>query len=162
MAQVYLGLGSNIDAEANLRFGVNELRQRFGEAELSDVYCNAALGFEGDDFLNLVVRLESGETIAGLQNQIAEIHNMVGRQRGEEKFSSRPLDIDLLLYDDLVIDEPPLCLPRSDILRYSFVLRPLSELAPDLIHPETGRTLAQHWRAFDGASHPLTPVRMIL
>ena len=162
MAQVYLGLGSNIDAEANLRFGVNELRQRFCELELSDVYRNAALGFEGDDFLNLVIRLQSGETIVSLQNQIAEIHKMVGRQRGEEKFSSRPLDIDLLLHDDLVIDEPPLCLPRSDILKYSFVLRPLSELAPDLIHPETGRTLAHHWRAFDSASHPLTPVRVIL
>ena len=162
MATVYLGLGSNIDPEENLRIGVRELRRRFGDVVLSDIYQSAAVGFDGADFLNLVVRLESSDTAANIHEQIEAIHKMTGRLPGKEKYSSRPLDIDLLLFDDLVINAAPLRLPRPDILEYSFVLRPISEIAPDLIHPETGQTLADHWRAYDEASHPLTPVWFIL
>jgi 2-amino-4-hydroxy-6-hydroxymethyldihydropteridine diphosphokinase len=162
MATVYLGLGSNIDPEENLRIGVRELRRRYGDVVLSDVYQSAAVGFDGADFLNLVVRLESSDTAASIHEQIEAIHEMAGRQPGKERYSSRPLDIDLLLLDDLVLDDGPLRLPRPDILEYSFVLRPISEIAPDLIHPETGQTLAEHWRAFDESRHPLTPVRVIL
>lgn len=162
MAKVYLGLGSNIDPEENLRRGVRELRQRFGELELSGVYRSAAVGFEGDDFLNLVVGMETTDSPLAINDQIEEIHRIVGRRRGEERYSSRSLDIDLLLYEDLVVDEPPLRLPRSDILEYSFVLRPFAELAPELVHPQTGRTLAKHWQAFDEQSHPLEPVHVIL
>ncbi len=162
MAKVYLGLGSNIDAEENLRRGLQELRRRYGDLDMSAVYRSAAIGFEGDDFLNLVVGMDTNETPLGINEQIEAIHRIVGRRRGEERFSSRSLDIDLLLYDDLILDEPPLRLPRTDILDYSFVLRPIAELAPDLVHPETGRTLADHWQAFDERSQPLTPVSVIL
>ena len=162
MALVYLGLGSNIDAEENLGLGVRELQRRFGELSLSDVYRSAAVGFEGADFLNLVAGMESSETPVDIHEQIEAIHKMAGRERGAARYSSRPLDIDLLLYGDLVTDGPPLRLPRPDVLEFSFVLRPLSELAPDLVHPETGKSLAEHWREFDAASHPLTPVRVIL
>ena len=162
MATVYLGLGSNIDAEENLRVGVGELRQRFGKLELSAVYRSAAVGFEGDDFLNLVVGLQTSVSPASIYAQIETIHNSAGRQREKVKLSSRPLDIDLLLHDDLIVDEPPVCLPRADILEYSFVLRPIAELAPDLVHPVTGQSMSEHWQAFDQDSHPLMPVRVIL
>jgi len=162
MASVYLGLGSNIDPEENLRLGVRELRRRFGELDISRTFRSAAFGFEGADFLNLAVGLESNQTPADIHDQIEAIHEMAGRQRGESRYSSRRLDIDLLLYDELVIDEPPLRLPRSDVLKFSFVLKPLSELAPNLIHPESGKSLATHWREFDAASHPITPVSDIL
>ncbi len=162
MAAVFLGLGSNVEAEDNLRLGVRELRSRFGDLVLSDTYKNAAVGFEGADFLNLVVGLESDQSPSAIHAQIEAIHDMAGRQRGEPRFSSRPLDIDLLLCGDLIVDESPVRLPRSDILKYSFVLRPMSEIAPDLIHPVTGRSLADHWREFDATSHPLTPVGVIL
>ena len=91
-----------------------------------------------------------------------DIEDACGRVRGAEKFSPRSLDIDLLLYDDQVIDSPPLRIPRSDILEYAFVLRPLAELAPGIKHPVTGRTLADHWADFDQASQPLVPVADIL
>ena len=162
MARVYLGLGSNIDPENNLRRGIRELGERFGELELSAVYRSAAVGFEGDDFLNLVAGLDTDASPAVINDEIEVIHRLAGRRRGEEKFASRPLDIDLLLYDDLIVDDPPLRLPRADILEYSFVLRPLAELAPELRHPCTGRTLAEHWRDFDKTSQPLTPVSGIL
>jgi 2-amino-4-hydroxy-6-hydroxymethyldihydropteridine diphosphokinase len=162
VAIIYLGLGSNIDSEDNLRLGVRELRRRYGELQVSDLYKNAAVGFEGPDFLNLVVACESTATPVEVHEQIESIHRMAGRYREEERFSSRPLDIDLLLYDDLVINEGPVRIPRSDVLEFSFVLRPLAELAPDLVHPVTKRTMAEHWQLFDSASHPLTPVSVIL
>lgn len=162
MAKVYLGLGSNIDPERNLQTGIDELRRRFGNLELSRVYRNKAQGFEGADFLNLVVGLESEATPAQIDAEIERIHALVGRRRGEEKFTSRPLDIDLLLYDDLVTDGPGPRLPRADILQYSFVLRPLAEIAPAVVHPQTGKTIDAHWREFDAPGEALTPVDVIL
>ena len=160
MSRVYLGLGSNVEAEKNLRNAVSELRCRYGEIRLSRVYRNAALGFEGDEFLNLVVGFESDESPAGILGDIAAIHAIAGRIRGPDRFRSRTLDIDLLLYGGLV--DPGLRVPRPDILSYSFVLRPLAELAPREVHPQTGRTYAAHWQEFDANSHPLTPVDVIL
>ncbi len=162
MAVVYLGLGSNIDAEKNLRLAVTELRRLFGEVAVSPVYRSAALGFEGPDFLNLVVALEAEMSPFELIEHIERIHSMAGRKRGPDRYSSRPLDIDLLLYGDRVDPEPPLRLPRRDILEHSFVLRPLADIAPDAVHPVTGRTIGDHWREFDRGSHTLTPVDLIL
>ena len=141
MATVYLGLGSNIEPEKNLGQAVRELRRRYGELDVSTVYRSKAVGFEGDDFLNLVVRLRSEESPFEICEEIERLHNLSGREREGEKWVSRPLDIDLLLYNDLVMKERPVRVPRDDVLRYSFVLRPMAELAPDLVHPETGRTM---------------------
>ena len=161
-AIVYLGLGSNVEPETNLGLAVRELRSRYGELELSTVYRNAAVGFDGDDFLNLVVRLQSHEKAAAICEQIELIHNQAGRRRSGNKWEARPLDIDLLLYNDEIIDEPPVRVPRSDVLEYSFVLGPLAEIAPDLIHPVSGQTLQQHWQEFDKSCHPLEAVGVIL
>ena len=155
MAKVYLGLGSNIDPEKNLRLGIGELGARFGMLELSNVYRSAAVGFDGDDFLNLVAGLESDASPLQLHAMLTEIHSRAGRTRSESRYSPRTLDIDLLLYDDLVLDEPPIRIPRSDILKYSFVLGPLAEIAPQLRHPETGKLIAEHWAEYDKESHPL-------
>jgi 2-amino-4-hydroxy-6-hydroxymethyldihydropteridine diphosphokinase len=155
MATVFLGLGSNVDPQRNLRLAVRELRRRYGSLDLSNVYQNSPVGFEGSDFLNLVVSLKSDESPVDIHAQIESIHDISGREQRNSKFLSRPLDIDLLLYDDLVLDEPPIRLPRADVLNYSFVLRPMRELAPDLVHPVTGRTMAEHWQEFDQDSHSL-------
>ena len=162
MATVYVGLGSNIDPELNLHLGIRELRERYGELELSAVYRSKAVGFEGEDFLNLVACFESNESPVSICEEIELIHNLTGRDRDSGKWESRPLDIDLLLYNDLVIDDPPVRVPRKDVLEYSFVLRPLAELSPDLVHPVTGKTMLKHWQEFDAASHPLDVVGVIL
>jgi 2-amino-4-hydroxy-6-hydroxymethyldihydropteridine diphosphokinase len=159
---VYLGLGSNIDAEKNLRLAVGELRRLYGELTLSPVYKSAPVGFQGPDFLNLVVALETDAAPMEVIDQIERIHGLAGRSRGPDKFSSRPLDIDLLLHGDMIEPAPPLRLPRRDILDYGFVLRPLADIAQDLLHPVSGRTIAEHWREFDVDSQPLTLVDVIL
>ena len=162
MATVFVGLGSNIDPEHNLHLGIAELRRRYGDVQVSAIYRNKAIGFEGDDFMNLVASFESSDSPRAICAAIEAIHDLSGRAREGGKWESRPLDIDLLLYDDLIVDERPVRIPRSDVLEYSFVLRPLAELAPDLVHPVTGKTMHEHWQEFDASSHPLEVVGVIL
>ncbi len=162
MAVIYLGIGSNCHPEANLLLGVRELTSRFDLRRTSAVYRNAAVGFEGADFLNAVVCVETDKSPAEVCAELEEIHTAAGRQRDTDPFVSRTLDIDLLLYDQLVINEPPVRVPRKDVLTYSFVLGPLAEIAPKLVHPVTGRTIALHWAKFDKESHPLLPDPLVL
>lgn len=155
MTKVYLGLGSNVDPQKHLRLGIRELSRRFGVLELSNIYRNKAVGFEGEDFLNLVAGLETSCSAGEVLESIDELHAMANRQRNETRFSPRTLDVDLLLYGGQIIDSGRVHVPRSDILKYSFVLGPLAEIAPQLRHPETGKTIADHWADFDKDSHPI-------
>ena len=162
MPTVYLGVGSNLDAEKNLRLAFREIRGRFSLQKISSVYRNKALGFDGDDFLNAVACIETELTPHDLCSELELIHDIAGRKRGSERFSSRTLDIDLLLYDQLVLHDPPVRVPRKDVLSFSFVLGPLAEIAPDYRHPVSGRLIGEHWREFDTANHPITAVGDIL
>ncbi|MDG2107660.1 MAG: 2-amino-4-hydroxy-6-hydroxymethyldihydropteridine diphosphokinase [Woeseiaceae bacterium] len=160
MAGIYLSLGSNDSPDVNLAIAIRELEARYGELKRSAVYQGAAVGFDGADFLNLVVSLQSNQTPLDICHEIELIHNVAGRVREDNKWGSRSLDIDLLLYDDLVRDERPVRVPRDDILRYSFVLRPIAELAPNLVHPVTGNTVLEHWLNFDDKNQPLERVNV--
>jgi 2-amino-4-hydroxy-6-hydroxymethyldihydropteridine diphosphokinase len=161
MATVFLGLGSNESPEESLRLAIRELRSRYGDLALSPVYQSASIGFAGDDFLNLVARLETNVSPFDICVEIELIHNLAGRVRNSDKWESRPLDIDLLLYNDLVQDERPVRVPRDDIVRYSFVLRPLADIAPDQVHPVTGKTFLEHWQAFDAENQPLVEKNIV-
>ena len=160
MPNVYLGLGSNTRPDHHLPLGIAELARRFTLVAVSRVYRNAALGFDGPEFLNAVACIETELPIAKVTAQLNDIHDVAGRRRGDSAFESRTLDIDLLLYGDAVI--PECRIPRADVLDYSFVLRPLAEIAPDLRHPVTGKSMAEHWSEFDQALHPLQEDRLIL
>jgi len=159
---VYFGLGSNIQPVENLKMAVAELRSTFGAVALSSAYRNKALGFEGDDFLNLVARVDTDLSASAVCDVLQQIHDKSSRARGSKKFVSRQLDIDLLLYGDLIDHESPLHVPRSDILEYSFVLVPLVEIAGDHLHPVSGRSFASHLHEFDLSRHPLTKMDVSL
>jgi 2-amino-4-hydroxy-6-hydroxymethyldihydropteridine diphosphokinase len=158
MATIYISLGSNINREENTRIGVEALTQAFGELTLSSVYESEAVGFDGDAFYNMVIACEVNTSVHETNQILRDIEDANGRDRNEAKFSSRTLDLDLLLYDDLQLDEGGLKLPRGEILKNAFVLWPLTEIAADLHHPETGTSYAQLWAAFDKTKENLRPV----
>ncbi|WP_405227575.1 2-amino-4-hydroxy-6-hydroxymethyldihydropteridine diphosphokinase [Lentisalinibacter sediminis] len=156
MARVFVSVGSNIRPEENLRLACAELERRFGDLDLSSVYRNPPVGFDGEDFLNLVAGFDTEGDPEEVIAELEQIHRLAGRQRGAERYGPRTLDLDLLLYDDLVTEGPPLTLPRDDVLKYDFVLGPLAELVPDLVHPVDGRRLADLWEAFEDGDRRLT------
>jgi len=132
VSTAYLGLGSNIDAEAHILAGISALREAFGDVALSPVYRAPAVGFSGNDFINLVARIETALEPLELKRFLHALEDRHGRRRDVPKFSDRTLDIDILLYDDLYLLSPELDLPRDEILTAAHVLKPLADLAPDL------------------------------
>ncbi len=145
-ARVHVGLGSNVERETRLRQAVAALRERFGEIDLSPVYNSAAVGFDGYDFLNLVVGLDTELGVEQVAASFRDIENQLGRDRSLPKYASRSIDLDILTYGDQVFDLPGIRIPRPEILQNAFVLKPLQDLAPDSPHPETGQTYAILWQ----------------
>lgn len=156
MAEIYVGMGSNVEPEEHLKDAVAALQKRLGTVELSSVYRNPAVGFAGDDFLNLVLCADTHLAPAAVERVLSEIETAAGRGRSRSRVGPRTLDLDLLLYGNLV--DPALRLPRGDILRYAFVLRPLAELAPALTHPVTGTRMEVAWRRMAEHSPPMEEV----
>ncbi len=148
MPRVHIGIGSNIDRENSIRGAVRELAVHYGPLTLSPVYESKAHGFEGDNFYNLVAGFDTAEPIERIKETLSHIELRFGRSRRENRFSARTLDLDLLLYDDIVRHDSQANLPHPDIQRYAFVLRPLADIAPDLRHPETGLSCARMWEQF--------------
>jgi len=160
--RVYVSIGSNIERESNIRAAVQALRDRFGTLTLSSVYESRPIGFDGENFYNLVAAFDTHESPEVVARMLHDIEQRHGRQRGTSRFTSRTLDLDLLLYDNLVIDNDSLCLPRREIAEYACVLRPLAELAPHDSHPLSGESFAQMWTKFDQGTQPLVLVPLDL
>ena len=154
--EVFLSLGSNINPEENLKYACRELKKVFGNIQISSVYRNKPIGFEGNDFLNMVVKVKSTFNPNEMLDFIRGLEAATGRDIGIGAFDSRTLDIDMLLFGSLVHPEKPFKIPRNDIELYSFVLCPLAEIEPDGIHPITGKTFKDLWESFDQAEHPLS------
>ena len=157
LKRAWLGLGSNIDADHNLRAAVEELRQKYQELVISPVYESESVGFAGDNFLNLVVGILTSDSLDQLFTDLKSIELNHDRTRTAEKFSSRTLDIDVLTYGDLDLTEQGIDIPRHEILTYAFVLKPLADVAPDELHPHIGLTYSRLWKGFDQQSQRLKP-----
>lgn len=145
MAQVFLGLGSNIDAPWHLTHGIERLSQCLRIQQMSPWYRSQAVGFDGPDFINLVLAVESNLSLEVLSQLLKQIELEFGRDPNAVKYSSRALDIDILLYDDWVGDYRNIQLPRADVYQCAYVLRPLLDLVPDFIDPKTQQPLANVW-----------------
>ena len=149
MIKVYVSLGSNIDRYRHITAALNALQSRYGVLDISPIYESEAVGFEGDCFLNLVVGFQTRETIGQLTSVFKQIEDAHGRERGGERFSARTLDLDLLLYADRVGVHDGVILPRDEILHNAFVLLPLADLEPGLLHPVVQKTYAELWSVYD-------------
>lgn len=146
MARAYLSLGSNLEPERHLAAALAALEARFGALIVSPTYRTPAVGFEGPDFLNLAVGLDTTLEPEPLDAWLHALEDAQGRRRDVPRFSSRTLDADLVLYDDRVLrGAGHLEVPRPELARYAFVLQPVADIAPDLMHPTLGKTLRALW-----------------
>ncbi|AFU99136.1 2-amino-4-hydroxy-6-hydroxymethyldihydropteridine diphosphokinase [Simiduia agarivorans] len=161
MARVFLGLGSNTQKHKHLCAGLDALAQTFGPLDISPVYESLSVGFDGRNFYNLVVGIHTSLDVAALSKALKAIEDANGRLRDGPKFAPRTLDIDILTYDDLVGVYAGVELPRDEVWLNAFVLRPLSELAPDDILPGRSETYAALWQAYSNPSQKLWPVSFI-
>ncbi|GAC1460987.1 MAG: 2-amino-4-hydroxy-6-hydroxymethyldihydropteridine diphosphokinase [Steroidobacteraceae bacterium] len=155
MTAVYIAVGSNVAPEHNIQRAVAALAGEFPGSRFSPWYRNRAAGFEGDDFINLVAGFDSTLAPLELRERLHAIEAQCGRARDAPRWAPRSMDLDVLLYGELVCVGPPLTLPRPDLLKRAYMLGPLADLAPDLRHPTAGKTIAQLGRAFAQAAHPL-------
>ena len=158
MHQVYVSIGSNIEPARHIRLAIAALHEYYGKLDISSVYESEAVGFEGDNFLNLVVAYQTDQDVDKANQTLHEIEDRYGRERNGPRFSARSIDLDLLLYDDLVLQQDKLILPREEILQNAFVLWPLAEIAPDVIHPVEQVSMSQLWEQFDKEKQQLAPV----
>ena len=157
----WISIGSNQDRERSVRAAVAALRERFGPLVLSRVYESAAVGFDGEPFLNLVAGIDTERPVGDLVAELRAIEDANGRVRGGERFAPRTLDLDLLTYGETAGEIDGVALPRAEILRYPFVLGPLAEVAPAERHPTLGLTYGQLW-AGHGDVPALRPVDVSL
>jgi 2-amino-4-hydroxy-6-hydroxymethyldihydropteridine diphosphokinase len=163
--KAYLSLGSNIEPEANLRSALAALRERFGNVVVSPVYRMPAVGFDGPAFLNAAAIIDSDLDPFALTDWLHDLERAHGRLRSSVKFSSRTLDIDIVYFDDLVLEGPiadgaaALQLPRPE-LRHAFVLKPLADIAPEFVDPVRGMSLAELWAVHPDREDPFAAVML--
>ena len=149
MSKGYISIGSNIDKDKNILASLQALEQHFGKLIISSIYESEPVGFTGDTFYNLIVGFNSELGVKEVAKQLRQIELDNGRTRDSQKFSARTLDLDLILYDDLILNDGRLQIPRDEIERYAFVLEPLAEIAPTLKHPISHLSYAELWEKFD-------------
>lgn len=143
--QVYLGIGSNIDARRNIKQALKVLKVNYENLLISDTYQSKAVGFDGPPFLNLVIGIRTNKNLGELSRELKLVERNHGRTQALKKFSSRTLDIDILTYDRLQGLHQGIHLPRPEIWFNAYVLRPFAELVPELLLPGSAERLIDLW-----------------
>lgn len=149
MTRGYISIGSNINKDEHIPASLRALELAFGKLTVSSIYESEPVGFTGDVFYNLVVGFDSELEVKAVAKQLRQIELDNGRTRDSRKFAARTLDLDLILYGDLIVNDGRLQIPRDEIEHYAFVLEPLAEIAPDLKHPINHISYAELWNKFD-------------
>lgn len=158
MAWVTLSLGSNLDPVTHLTSCLDALLLQFNDLSLSSVFESEAVGFDGDNFLNMVVGVETNLPLPELSATLKGIEDKHGRDRTQPRFSGRTLDIDILTYDNLAGTFNGITLPRAEIETNAFVLWPLAQVSGKQKHPVLKQSFADMWEDYDKSRQQLWPV----
>ncbi len=148
MAAVYIALGSNIgNREANLRMALRGMTRMARVKAVSCLYETEPMGPEQPAFYNAVARVETGLEPVSLLRFLKSLEYEMGRRPGGPHWGPRPIDLDILLYDERVLETDEIVIPHPRMVERAFVLVPLAELAPGLRHPSLDKTVAALARA---------------
>ncbi|MFK7865783.1 MAG: 2-amino-4-hydroxy-6-hydroxymethyldihydropteridine diphosphokinase [Pseudohongiellaceae bacterium] len=158
MTLLSLSIGSNINPASNIREALTLLQAEFVTLSCSAVYESEAVGFDGDNFMNLVVIANVDKPLAEITQRLKAIEDQLGRNRDQPRFSGRTMDIDILSYGDETGADCGLSLPRDEITKNAFVLWPLAEMLPDEVHAPSNKTYGALWAEFDKTSQKLWPI----
>jgi 2-amino-4-hydroxy-6-hydroxymethyldihydropteridine diphosphokinase len=160
MPDVFVAAGSNIEPLRHLGAALAGLARSYAPLTISPAYQNKAVGFEGDDFVNLVVGFATNDSLERVRTRLQEIETDCGRPRDAPKWAPRAMDLDILLYGDEVRNEAGLVVPRPDLLKRPYMLKPMCDIAPDVMHPTQQRTMRELWQSFEGKDHAMTVVKV--
>lgn len=160
MTDIYISLGSNINRQYHIEQGLNALTEAFGSLTLSSLFESEAVGFNGKAFYNMVVAVSTERSLAEVASTLRAIEFAHGRSQNAKKFSPRTLDLDLLLYGDVIADEPAQ-IPRDEITKNAFVLWPLAEIAGQLAHPTVAKSYDELWQQYDKNKQKLKKVPLV-
>lgn len=158
MPDVFVAAGSNVEPEKYLCRALQALEGAFSPLRISPAYRNKAVGFEGEDFINLVVGFSTPLPVTELRRRLQEVETLCDRPGTAPKWAPRTMDLDILLYGTTVSDEPGLILPRPDLVKRPYMLKPMADIAPDVRHPLLNKTMVELWQAFDAGGHRMVEV----
>lgn len=156
--RVFVAAGSNVEPEKHLPRAAAAILHGWPDAHFSRAYRNVAVGFDGPDFINLVVGFTTAQPLAAVIARLRAIETQCGRPRYAPKWASRTMDLDVLLYGDLVEQTDDYTLPRPDLLKRPYMLGPMAEIAPDVVHPTEHREIGELWAHFARDDHAMEPV----
>ena len=160
MPEVFVAAGSNVEPESSLRKALDALERLYAPLTVSPAYRNKAVGFDGADFINLVIGFSTTDSLIDVRRNLQSVEALCGRAPDAPKWAPRSMDLDILLYDDVVSDEPGFLLPRPDLVKRPYMLKPMADIAPDRMHPLLQKTMRQLWETFDQGGHEMKEVRV--
>ena len=160
--RVFVAAGSNVEPEKHLPHACAQVAHTWPDARFSRAYRNVAVGFDGPDFINLVIGFSAAQPLESVLAHLHAIETQCGRPRYAPKWASRTMDLDVLLYGELVAQTGEYTVPRPDLLKRPYMLGPLAEIAPEVVHPVAGRSIGELWAHFDRDGHAMTPVELDL
>jgi 2-amino-4-hydroxy-6-hydroxymethyldihydropteridine diphosphokinase len=162
LTDVYVGAGSNVEPEHNLARACAVIAQTWPGARFSHAYRNKAVGFDGPDFINMVVAFRAPESIEELLVKLRQIEEMCGRPRNSPKWASRAMDLDVLMFGSHIEKTADFTVPRPDLLKRPYMLGPMAEIGADVLHPTAGKTIGELWAEFDREAHAMVPANIDL
>ena len=158
--RVFVAAGSNIDPEKNLARACADIKHHWHDAVFSRAYRNVAVGFDGPDFINLVLGFTTAQPLVAVIARLQAIETQCGRPRFAPKWASRTMDLDVLLFGDLVEKTAEYTLPRPDLLKRPYMLGPMAEIAPEVVHPTANKAIGQLWEEFERDGHEMKAVEI--